>query len=201
MTLDVAGYDFYPVIALPRDYEVYDFTRGYDPNRTLASPYGIGRYDEKRVAVYTTALFAATGGKGARDVHMGIDLAAPAGTAVHAFWEGTIHAFADNDAPGDYGPTIVTHHVLGGRDVWALFGHLSRASLGGRALGARVERGAILGHVGEKHENGGWNPHVHVQLALVRPERADLPGAVADEDREAAKAMYPDPRLVLGPLY
>jgi hypothetical protein len=30
---------------------------------------------------------------------------------------------------------------------------------------------------------------------------ADLPGAVSDADREAALAIYPDPRLVLGPLY
>ena len=42
---DLSGYRFHPVIDLPADYEVYDFTRSYDPDRHLRVPYGIGRYD------------------------------------------------------------------------------------------------------------------------------------------------------------
>ncbi|GIT41297.1 MAG: hypothetical protein Ct9H300mP10_03070 [Methanobacteriota archaeon] len=55
--------------------------------------------------------------------------------------------------------------------------------------------------MGDKHENGGWEPHLHFQLSLVEPETHDLPGVVAPEDREQALLDYPDPRLVLGPLY
>lgn len=198
--LDFAGYDFHPVIRLPRGYEVYDFTRGYDPTRALASPYGVGRYDEKRAGMYETALFRAPAGA-TRDVHVGVDLGAPVGEPVHAFWHGAIHKLAYNAAPGDYGYTLVTHHELGGRDVWALFGHLSARSLEGRFEGQRIARGEVLGWVGDRHENGGWNPHVHVQLSWVRPAVADLPGAVSDEERAEALSIYPDPRLVLGPLY
>jgi len=194
--LDLQGYVFAPVIRLPEGYEVYDFTRGYDPGRELASPYGVGRYDEKRRGVYTTELFA-----GQRDIHMGIDLAAPVGEAVHAFFDGTVHRFGNNPAPGDYGYTLITEHQLGGRTVWALHGHLSARSIDGRFEGQRVSRGEVIAWVGDRHENGGWNPHLHFQLSLVRPEVADLPGAVSDADREAALAIYPDPRLVLGPLY
>lgn len=208
--LDVTGCDFHPVIRLPPGYEVYDFTRGYDPARTLASPYGVGRYDEKRRGMYVTELFVAGPGgftpgapaaSAARDVHVGVDLGAPVGEPVHAFWHGEIHKLAYNAAPGDYGHTLVTHHVIGGRDLWALFGHLSARSLEGRAEGAPIARGEVIGWVGDRHENGGWNPHVHVQLSLVRPDVADLPGAVSDADRERALRIYPDPRLVLGPLY
>jgi murein DD-endopeptidase MepM/ murein hydrolase activator NlpD len=208
--LDVAGCDFHPVIRLPTGYEVYDFTRGYDPARALASPYGVGRYDEKRRGMYVTELFVAAsangaiganGASGARDVHVGIDLGAPVGEPVHAFWQGEIHKLAYNGAPGDYGHTLVTHHVIGGRDVWALFGHLSARSLEGRAEGQPIARSEVIGWVGDRHENGGWNPHVHVQLSLVRPDVADLPGAVNDADRAQALRIYPDPRLVLGPLY
>lgn len=194
--LDLQGHVFAPVIRLPEGYEVYDFTSGYDPGRELASPYGVGRYDEKRRGVYTTELFA-----GQRDIHVGVDLAAPVGEAVHAFFDGTVHRFGNNPAPGDYGYTLITEHQLGGRTVWALHGHLSARSIDGRFEGQRVSRGEVIAWVGDRHENGGWNPHLHFQLSLVRPEVADLPGAVSDADREAALAIYPDPRLVLGPLY
>lgn len=196
MTLDVHGYDFHPVIRLPKEYEVYDFTRGYDPNRPLATPYGIGRYDEKRAGMYSTELFA-----GVRNVHVGIDIGAPVGEPIHAFWDGEVHLFGYNAAPGDYGYTLVTHHVLHDRDVWALHGHLSARSIEGRAPGQPIARGEVIAWVGDRHENGGWNPHLHFQLSLVRPEVPDLPGAVSDADRAHALTIYPDPRLVLGPLY
>jgi len=55
--------------------------------------------------------------------------------------------------------------------------------------------------MGEKHENGGWEPHVHFQLSLIEPKVPDLPGVVRRADREQALVDYPDPRLVLGALY
>ena len=196
MTLDTRGCVFAPVIDLPAGYEVYDFTAGYDPARTLQSPYGVGRYDERRVGMYTTALF-----EGRRDVHMGVDLAAPVGTEVHAFADGEVHRFGYNPAPGDYGHTLVTRHDVRGVTVYALHGHLSARSLEGRFEGQPVVRGEVIAWLGDRHENGGWNPHLHFQLSLVRPEVADLPGVVTVADREEALRRYPDPRLVLGPLY
>ncbi len=194
--LDLRGYDFHPVIALPEGYEVWDFTQGYDPKRAMRTGYGVGRYDEKRRGMYTTALFG-----GVRDIHMGIDLGAPVGEAVHAFWEGEVHRFAYNGAAGDYGYTLVTRHMLGDTTLYALHGHLAARSVEGRFEGQRIARGEVIAWVGDRHENGGWNPHLHFQLSLVRPEVADLPGAVSDDDREEALRRYPDPRLVLGALY
>jgi murein DD-endopeptidase MepM/ murein hydrolase activator NlpD len=194
--LDLRGFDFHPVIHLPDGYEVYDFTTGYDPARVLASPYGVGRYDEKRSGMYTTALFG-----GVRDVHMGIDLAAPVGTPVHAFWHGEVHRVGYNAAPGDYGYTLVTRHVLGSEVLYVLLGHLSARSIDARYEGQTFARGEVIAWLGDHHENGGWNPHVHVQLSRIRPEVPDLPGAVRDEDRDDARMRYPDPRLILGPLY
>ncbi|WKZ57237.1 MAG: peptidoglycan DD-metalloendopeptidase family protein [Bdellovibrionota bacterium] len=187
---------FHPVIELPPDYEVYDFSEGYDPERVRKSPYGIGRYNEKRPGMYTTDLFG-----GVRDVHMGIDIGAPAGTAVHAFSEGEIVLFGDNAAPGDYGPTIVTAHVIEGVELYALHGHLCARSLTNKVVGQKITRGEIFCWVGEKNENGGWNPHLHFQLSYRRPDRPDMPGVVSEADRAEALQLYPDPRLVLGPLY
>lgn len=182
----------HPVVLLPPGTPVLDLSRPW----TGTSPtWSIGRYDEDRV-IYTQALFA-----GERTVHMGIDLGGPAGVAVHAFAEGEVILAGINAAPGDYGPTLVTAHVFEGRPLYVLFGHLSGASLVRSPVGRRFAPGEVLGWLGEPHENGGWPPHVHVQLSWERPEVPDLPGAVRREDREAAKARYPDPRLVLGAVY
>ena len=55
--------------------------------------------------------------------------------------------------------------------------------------------------MGDKHENGGWFPHVHFQLVLLQPAIADCPGVVAEQHRELGLHLYPDPRMVLGPLW
>lgn len=197
--IDFARYRFHPVIRLPENYEVYDFTRGYDPGRQLASSYGVGRYDEDRRGMYDAALFQNEAG--ARTIHMGIDIGAPIGEPVHAFFEGEIFLTAYNPAQGDYGHTVITRHVLGGEELFALHGHLSERSTRERAAGAKFRAGEVIAWVGDRHENGGWNPHLHFQLSLVRPERCDMPGVVSPAQRAEALRTYPDPRLVLGPLY
>jgi hypothetical protein len=55
--------------------------------------------------------------------------------------------------------------------------------------------------LGDRHENGDWSPHLHLQLCTRAPLVCDLPGVVSAADREEARQLYPDPRLVLGPIY
>jgi len=183
---------FHPVVLLPEDAELLDLS-GALPEP--GNPWTIGRYDEAR-GIYTQALFA-----GGRCVHMGIDLGGPAGVAVHTFMDAEVIFSHDNPAPGDYGPTLITAQKLRGRPIYALYGHLSRASLAHSPVGRRLRSGEVLGWLGEPAENGGWPPHCHLQLCWRRPQVADMPGAVTLADREAARALYPDPRLVLGPIY
>jgi len=134
-------------------------------------------------------------------VHMGIDIGGPAGTPCMAFMHGEISHFGYNPAAGDYGNVVITKHEIGGALVWALYGHLDAASIEGKRIGQKIEAGEVIAWFGDFDENGGWEPHLHFQLSLVEPETHDLPGVVASEDREKALRDYPDPRLVLGPLY
>ena len=161
------------------------------------SAWWIGRYDEDRRNLYATELFTSD----ARTLHLGIDLGGPVGTPIHACADGFVHAAGYNAAPGDYGGTLVLQHHLGGRDIWMLLGHLSRASLAGRTPGQPVVRGEIVGWLGDRSENGDWPPHVHVQVAVEPPVTYDMPGAVHPRDRERLMALYPDPRAFLGPVY
>ena len=187
---------FHPVIHLPDEFEIYDFTRGYDPDRELSHAYGIGKYDEVRPGMYEGEQF-----EGIRNIHMGIDIAAPVGETVSAFYDGRIFKLGDNALPYDYGPTIITHHRWLDQDVYALHGHLSRDSLSRWSEGDLIRKGEPLARVGDRTENGGWNPHLHFQLCLYEPETHDLPGVVSERDRDWALSAFPDPRLVLGPVY
>lgn len=197
--MDYTQFNFHPVVELPANYEVADFTQGYDPHRDLKSGYVVGRYNEDRRGMYTTALFL--GSDAPRTIHMGIDIGAPLGTPVHAFYAGEVFLFGYNSADGDYGHTLITRHDLNGLTHFALHGHLSARSLEGKSRGQKILAGEVIAWLGDRHENGGWNPHVHFQLSLVEPKVCDLPGVVSAHQREEALRIYPDPRLVLGPLY
>lgn len=187
---------FHPVIQLPPDFMVYDMTKGPDPRRRPGE-YGIGRYNEKRPQIYKTELFA-----GIRDNHLGIDIFCPEGTPIHAFDDGEFLMTHYNSASGDYGYTLITRHVFENRKLYCLWGHLKERSIENKSRGQAFKRGEIIAWVGGPHENGGWaNPHLHFQISFEEPRVCDMPGVVSDEDLPSALQRYPDPRLVLGPLY
>ena len=118
-----------------------------------------------------------------------------------AFTNGEISHFGYNAADGDYGHVVITKHILDGTAIWALYGHLDSASIEGKSVGQKVNAGDVICWMGAPHENGGWEPHLHFQLSFQEPKTHDMPGVVAPNDREEALRIYPDPRLVLGPLY
>ena len=191
---------FHPVIQLPPEYEIFDFSESYDPSRTLASEFGIGRYNEQRPTMYTTELFSQNNGE-RRDIHMGIDIAAPEGTPVYSFFDGKVFCVGINTAPGDYGGTLITEHELSELRIWVLHGHLSHASIKSLKPDQFFRKGELIARVGSQHENGGWNPHLHFQISLQAPSGCDLPGVVTKADLQKALEIFPDPRLILGPIY
>lgn len=206
--MDEPSHAFHPTLLFDESYWVHDFSRPSPDGWKAPYKYSVGRYDENRPMMYTTELF-----EGERTHHVGLDLGAPHDTPVYAFGDGKIFAIAMNDEPGSYGPTLITEHHLslpdavGGqhmqqaRTFWVLYGHLSWDSLQDWTVGDRFEAGDVIARLGHEDENGGWPPHVHVQMAWKPPEDGDLPGVVRPADREAALQKFPDPRLICGPLY
>lgn len=192
--IDWNSHQFSPVVDLPEEYEVRDFTEGRWKPPELE--FSIGKYDEVRKGMYLTELF-----EGLRFIHIGIDVGGPIGTPCMAFSDGEIAEFGYNPDAGDYGHVIIIHHEFDGVDLWALYGHLDKASIEGKFRGQKVAAGEVIGWFGNEAENGGWPPHLHFQLSLTAPVTHDFPGVVAPEDREWALRTFPDPRLVMGPLY
>lgn len=130
--------------------------------------FAVGRYDENRAKLYSSALFDDTsnnidGFAGARTVHIGIDLDGPPGTKVFSFTNGIVHKVGYNAELGDYGNVIVIEHSLrhgddggGERKIYALYGHLDGKSTKGKKEGQKIKKGQLLGRMGDIHENGGW---------------------------------------------
>ena len=109
-------------------------------------------------------------------------------------------------------PLVTEHHLslpsnpgepVSGAPVtfWVLYGHLSLQSIEHLEKGQSFVRGEQLAALGVEEENGGWPPHVHVQMSLEPPQECDLPGVVESSQRQKALDLYPDPRLICGPLY
>jgi 4-aminobutyrate aminotransferase-like enzyme/Ser/Thr protein kinase RdoA (MazF antagonist) len=161
----------------------------------------VGRYNEAR-PVYASPLYAASENPAdeRRTIHLGMDLFAGAGTPVSAPFEGTVHAFADNHGPLDYGPVVILKHQADdGLEFFTLYGHLSRESLSALRPGDRVVRGQSFACIGTAVENGGWTPHLHFQIILDLLELStDFPGVAFASQREVFLALSPDPNLLLG---
>lgn len=160
---------------------------------------GVGRYDEAR-PIYTEPLFA-TGSHPTderRTIHLGIDLFAAVGTPVHAVLPGVVHAVANNASAQDYGPVIVLRHEFAdGHSFFTLYGHLSLEALRCR-VGQSVASGERIASIGDPSVNGGWPPHLHLQILLDDLELGtDFPGVSTPTQRAAFRSLCPDPNLVL----
>jgi len=169
-----------------------------DPGWEVPSGEGmaVGRYNEARLC-YTTPQFSSPAGP--RTVHLGIDLFACPGTAVKAPLAGRVVSVHDNNAAGDYGPTIILEHSPpDGPRFFTLFGHLGRESIRRLEPGMTVDRGEVIAGLGQSDENGGWAPHLHFQvMADLLNLRGNFPGVAAADERELWLEICPDPNLIL----
>lgn len=163
---------------------------------------GIGRYDEAR-RLYTGEQFrvATDDGDEWRTIHIGVDLFAPAGTPVLAPLGAVVHSVRDNAGHLDYGPTLILRHDPGdaGATFFTLYGHLDPEVLGHLRAGQRVRKGERIARLGALPDNGGWAPHLHLQLITdLLGFDGDFPGVARPSEREVWLSLSPDPNLILG---
>jgi 4-aminobutyrate aminotransferase-like enzyme/Ser/Thr protein kinase RdoA (MazF antagonist) len=135
--------------------------------RACGADGGIGRYLEPRL-LYATPLFGGDGPEAERrTIHLGVDLFVPPGTTVRAPLSGTVALATDNAAPLDYGPLVILEHRTPDDDrFFTLYGHLTRESLAGMTPGRRIAAGEAFAAVGAADVNGGWTPHLHLQVIV-----------------------------------
>jgi len=166
-----------------------------DKLATANASYGIGGYNETRTLYQRSKHFD---GEEQRNIHLGIDIWAAAGTKVFVPVGGTVHSFAFNNNFGDYGATIILQHQLDGVNFHTLYGHVSLKDLAPLQQGKYISRGELLAHFGPPAENGDWPPHLHFQIIEDMHENiGDYPGVCALTEREKYLRNCPDADLIL----
>jgi 4-aminobutyrate aminotransferase-like enzyme/Ser/Thr protein kinase RdoA (MazF antagonist) len=161
---------------------------------------GIGPWGEDR-PVYTADAFASTLSKGQRrSLHLGLDLFLDAGANVRTPLPGKVVDIYVSGLPLDYGHAILLEHSPApGIVFFSLWGHLSAASAKAVKIGDELKAGAVVGQMGPNTENGGWQPHVHLQLIAYRPDKAaDVIGAGEPGYAEVWAELFPNPAAFAG---
>ncbi|MHA1541958.1 MAG: aminotransferase class III-fold pyridoxal phosphate-dependent enzyme [Candidatus Hodarchaeales archaeon] len=160
----------------------------------------IGSYNEPRL-IYTKPEFKYEGNdrEEYRTIHLGIDIFSAPDTPIFAPFQGIVHSFQNNESELDYGPTIILEHQMKS-DIkfYTLYGHLSPDSLTKVEIGAKIDKGARIGSIGDIKDNGGWAPHVHFQIiADIMDYRGTYPGVIYEKNRDVWLSICPDPNLIL----
>ena len=167
-----------------------------DQLQSAGATFGIGGYGERR-SIYSRGEQFEHAGE-VRCIHLGVDLWLPSGQEIFAPFKATVHSFQNNDLPGDYGPTIILQHEIQSTTFYTLYGHLSAASLDGKAVGQAIEYGEKIACVGSPPVNGDWPPHLHFQIIVdMLGKNGDFPGVASEKEASAYMQICPDPNLVL----
>ena len=158
---------------------------------------GIGFYNEVR-PIYLAPMFAIDHHQ-RRTTHLGIDIFAPAETAIYAPLAGTIHSLANYPETQDYGPVLILkHEPSDDLCFYTVYGHLAPESLDRWTVGECVDAGALLATIGDYPYNGNWTPHLHFQIVVDLLDFGDtFPGVCAPSLRDLWTSLSPDPNHIL----
>ncbi len=166
----------------------------------VTAEWWLGHYGEPRL-VYTDKAFR----KGPwlasnrRTIHMAVDIFAPAGEPVRAPLAGRVALAENRTGHLDYGGVVILEHRTPDGDVFhTLYGHLAAKVPAGLTPGQEIAAGEAFAELGAAEENGGWEPHLHFQLALTLDGMGhDWPGVADPDDWALWQAICPNPAALL----
>lgn len=157
-----------------------------------------GGYMEQRGLYSNNTHFNGLGQEELRNIHLGVDFWAKAGTKVLAPISGKVHSFKNNRSKGDYGPTIILCHTINDLEFYTLYGHLSLESLDGLYIGKEFPRGQSFAFLGTPEVNVNYAPHLHFQLIKdIGTYKGNYMGVCTTKDKEYYRNNCPNPRLLL----
>lgn len=175
------------------DYEVY-IQNYLDKNKAKIA---YGGYLEVRNLYQRSTVFK-NNISDERNIHIGLDLWINEQAPIYAALEGKVHSFQNNNALGDYGPTIILEHHLDGNIFHTLYGHLSLESLTDKKIGDKIEKGQQIGTLGLPPINGDYAPHLHFQIIIdIENKKGDYPGVCSKERLPFYAENCPNPNLLL----
>ncbi|WP_132073287.1 aminotransferase class III-fold pyridoxal phosphate-dependent enzyme [Sinorhizobium americanum] len=171
-----------------------------DHCRDTGVALGIGPWGEART-VYSGEMFASRLVDGARRTrHLGLDLFMAAGTEVYTPLAATVVSVEiEKDALG-YGCLIALRHEPADCPPFlTLWGHLAHEAVERLKAGDSLEAGALVGEMGVPEENGGWAPHLHLQISTDASLAArEILGVGEERYLDVWTELFPDPGSFAG---
>lgn len=163
-----------------------------------AAKFGVGGYLEKRNLYQKSNLFNQDE---VRNIHLGIDVWAPANTLIASPLSGIVFASHFNEGEGNYGGTIILKHSISSQVFYSLFGHLSKNSITQNPIGRIVEHNKSFCSLGSPSENGGYLPHLHYQIMHTMLDyENDFPGVCSESQVSYFSKICPNPVRFLSNL-
>lgn len=161
---------------------------------------GIGPWGEART-VYSGDMFVSRLIEKTRRIrHLGLDLFMAAGTKLYTPIAATVVSVEIEPDPLGYGCLIALRHQPEGCPAFtSLWGHLAHEALGRLKAGDRLEAGALVGEMGAPAENGGWAPHLHLQLSVdTRLSATEILGVGEERYLDVWAELFPDANAFAG---
>lgn len=181
-----------------RGLDVVDGLNKYIKSKLLDTDkkVAIGGYQEERDFYWSSPLFKSEVEK--RTIHLGIDLWTEPHQAIYAPLDGTIHSLKYNNQALDYGYTVLLKHSNVGITFYSLYGHLSDKGFADLSVGQEIKRGELFAYVGYPDTNGGWAPHLHLQMIMdIGDNIGDYPGVCTKSNKEYYLNNCPDPSFLI----
>ena len=158
---------------------------------------GYGGYNERR-GIYRRSTIFNDNDHDERNIHIGMDLWAPAGTSILAALGGEVHSFKFNGGQGNYGPTVILQHKIENLTFYTLYGHLDMECLPNLSVGQTFRQGDVIGRLGSEIVNGDYPPHLHFQIiGDIGNHSGDYTGVCSTSEREFCLSNCPDQNLLL----
>jgi 4-aminobutyrate aminotransferase-like enzyme/Ser/Thr protein kinase RdoA (MazF antagonist) len=161
---------------------------------------GVGSWGEKRT-VYTDTAFESRFIDGQRRIHhLGVDLFMPAGTPLYTPLAAKVRSVEIEHEPLGYGGLVALEHAPEGCPPFVtLWGHMAHEALARLKPGDRLEAGALVGHMGDIHENGGWAPHLHFQMSTdIHLRATEIIGVGETAFLDVWAEIFPDAATLAG---
>ena len=180
-----------------KDCEAFNLT-GFAYKKNSDKIY-LGKYLEPRL-IYTSANFFENIDKNSnrRTIHLGVDVFCKKNTKVFCPYHGKVVLVDNCQERLDYGGFIVLRHFTNnGSCFFSLFGHLDPKSIN-LEIGQKVKIGQRIGKIGNNKVNGGWEPHLHIQLSLGLGHGENWPGVCNPSEVKFWEKYCPNPAPFLG---
>ncbi len=163
------------------------------------SDIGIGLYKEKRqilkVHNYNSQLIS---GK-KKDMHLGIDIYAKAGTNIRSPLNGKVFTLNKNSAEHECRTKLILEHKINQYiKFYTIYGNLSKKSLVSLKIDQNIKKGNIIGQIGNSNTKSALPEHLHFQISIdMMSDQLNFPAVSERSLLDFWSKISPDPNLIL----